>query len=274
MLTSAFAAFSEASGQLEASYRSLEQLLIAEVTRQRKLEELLARHRRLAAMGEMAAALAHQIRTPLAAGLLYASNAARRDLPPEQRESLLGKAIACLHDLEQLVSDMLQFARGASIAESDFSLAELFAGVENSLRPVVRPGQMLAVDRADPRIRLRGNREALAGALTNLATNSLQAAGPSARVEITARLSGLQVEILVSDNGPGVPAAIRPRIFDPFFTSRPDGTGLGLAVARSVARAHGGDVVLLEGEASGATFALRLPATGACTRQHERTAAA
>ena len=96
-------------------------LLLTDVTEKRKIEDLLARHRRLAAMGEMAAALAHQIRTPLAAALLYATNARRRELAAEQRDALLGKSIGCLHDLERLIGDMLQFARGATLCRSTAS---------------------------------------------------------------------------------------------------------------------------------------------------------
>lgn len=234
-------------------------LLLTDVTGARRIDELLARHRRLAAMGEMAAALAHQVRTPLAAGLLYATNASRRELPPEQRDGLLDKAIGCLHDLERLIADMLQFARGATLAEDRFDLGQLLATVETSLRPIVAQGQSLAVTVPREPVMLSGNREALAGALINLATNALAAAGRDARVEISARTTGLQAEVLVRDDGPGVPAALRERIFDPFFTSRPDGTGLGLPVARSIARAHRGDVVLADAAAGRTTFALRLP---------------
>lgn len=243
-------------------------------TTERKLVELLARHQRLAALGEMAAALAHQLRTPLAAALLYASNAARPGLAPEQREKLLGHTVSCLQDLEQLIGDMLQFARGARFTGSDFSLDDLLGCVETSLRPSVGPAQSLDIARLQSTVRLHGNREALAGALLNLATNALQAAGPRAAVSIHARLLPAHVEIVVADNGPGVPAAIRARIFDPFFTSRSEGTGLGLAVARSVARDHQGDIALLHDTAPGATFVLRLPIAGDAGNQEPRTAAA
>ncbi len=236
-------------------------LLLTDITESRRIEDLLARHRRLATMGEMAAALAHQIRTPLTAGLLYASNASRPELPAEQRDALLGKAVACLHDLERLIGDMLRFARGATLAGQRFGLLELLVCVDDSLRPLVGTDQALVVRRPDRDVILTGNREALAGALINLGTNALQAGGPSASVAISARVTGLQVEIRVCDDGPGIPEPLRERIFDPFFTSRADGTGLGLPVARSIARAHHGDVLLLESAAGRTAFALRLPVT-------------
>jgi two-component system sensor histidine kinase FlrB len=251
-------------------------VLLTDITDRRRIEELLARHRRLAATGEMAAALAHQIRTPLAAALLYATNASRHELPGEQRDGLLAKAVTCLHDLERLVGDMLQFARGASLSGTRFTLNELLDGVETSLRPIVLGGQRLTIDGPAQDVTLAGNRETLASALINLATNALNAAGAGAEVQIVARAAGLQAEIIVVDNGPGIPAELRERIFDPFFTSRANGTGLGLAVARSIARAHRGDVTLVDATAGGTTFALRLPlAAGQATldSQHRDAAA-
>lgn len=234
-------------------------LLFTDVTEHRKVQELLARHRRLAAMGEMAAALAHQLRTPLSAALLYTSSAARPELPADRRGALLDKATRCLHDLEQLIADMLQFARGASAADSRVEIGELLEGLRTALQPMLRQGQSLHCEPPAESLAVAGNREALTGALLNLANNALQHAGPAARVEISVARKGLDVELRVRDNGPGVPAAHRDRIFDPFFTSRPDGTGLGLAVVRSVARAHKGDALLEADAGPGACFLLRLP---------------
>jgi two-component system sensor histidine kinase FlrB len=207
----------------------------------------------------MAATLAHQVRTPLAAALLYATNAAQPGLPDTQRDSLLARTVTCLQELEQLVGDMLQFARGANLPGARFTLRELLDGVDNALRPILLPDQELSIEGPDAEVTLTGNRETLASALINLANNALDAAGASGHVQIVARESGLQAEIFVVDDGPGVTAEVRERIFDPFFTSRSDGTGLGLSVARSIARAHRGDVVLVDGSPGGTTFALRLP---------------
>lgn len=241
-------------------------LLVTDVTEQKKLDEILARHRRLAAMGEMAATLAHQVRTPLSAALLYTSNAANPALPATRREELLERAAGCLQNLEQLVSDMLGFARGAGSSDGPVDLSDLLAAVESAAGALVRPGQDLCIHAAATPLRLTGNREALAGAILNLVTNAFQSSGPAARVEIACERRGLFVEIHVRDNGPGVPEHLRERIFDPFFTSRPDGTGLGLAVVRSVAEAHGGTIQVGDNLPAGASFTLRLPFGRAATR--------
>lgn len=293
-LESAFAAFTSASDRLEAAYGSLEAEVVAlqqalastiaerdaawQTVRERQLDAVLSRHQRLAALGEMAATLAHQIRTPLSAALLYASNAANAALPMSRRDELLGRAIGCLHNLEQLVSDMLGFARGAAASNAPVALADIALAVTNSAPALVRPGQQLDVAPTPESAVVCGNREALVGAVLNLATNALQAAGPSARVSIGSRIAGPFAEIRVTDNGPGVPAALRQRIFEPFFTSRPDGTGLGLAVVRSVAEAHGGDIRLEATDSQnagqpGACFVLRLPLAAGVGQLREHQAA-
>ncbi len=247
-------------------------LLLTDVSEHRKIQELLARHQRLAAMGEMAAALAHQIRTPLSAALLYTSNASHTELNAEQRQAMLDNATSCLHDLEQLISDMLQFARGANQSESRFDLSDLLDTLTTSLAPIKKAGQQLDIEKVTTSTRLTGNKEALAGAILNLATNAFQAAGSQARVEITTAITPLQIEIQVSDNGPGVTPEIRDKIFKPFFTSRSDGTGLGLAVAQSVVRAHGGEIVLKDNPSGGAQFIVRLPVSNCIKTDLKATA--
>lgn len=234
-------------------------LLFTDVTEPRKVQQLLARHRRLAAMGEMAAALAHQIRTPLSAALLYTENAARAGLTDEKRQTQLAKASRCLHDLEKLIADMLGFARGAGAAQTPLRVADLLDSLRTALAAVTDTGQSVSFPELDDNLQIAGNREALGGALLNLAMNALQHGGPQARVEVRVEVRGARLQISVQDNGPGVPADYRERIFEPFFTSRPDGTGLGLPVVRSVARAHGGDVVLDAAAGPGARFVLHLP---------------
>jgi len=244
--------------------------------RERELDAVLARHQRLAALGEMAATLAHQIRTPLSAALLYASNATNAALPAARRDELLGRTIGCLDNLEQLVGDMLGFARGAAASDAPVGLPEVFGALANSATALVRPGQQLDC-RPAPDAVVCGNRAALVGAILNLVSNALQAAGPAAAVQVEGAIDGGNVEIRVADNGPGVPEALRQRIFEPFFTSRPDGTGLGLAVVRSVAEAHRGEIrVEAAGGPSdrpGARFILRLPLAAGVGALREHQAA-
>ncbi|MCC5793143.1 MAG: HAMP domain-containing histidine kinase [Chromatiales bacterium] len=222
-------------------------------------DELARRHQRLAALGEMAATLAHQVRTPLSAALLYALNARQQGLPAAQRDLLLDRTVACLHDLERLVAGMLDFTRDARLGQQKLSVAALLESVEYSAGALLKPGQQLTIKQPRDALTLDGRREALAGALLNLLSNALEASGPGARVTLTACRGPVNLELRVSDNGPGVPELIRERIFDAFFTARRDGTGIGLAAARTVAQAHGGQLTLEESGPSGSTFLLSLP---------------
>lgn len=283
-LQDALQSFSSASERLETAYARLEAEVgslksalattaderdsaLAQSTRvstqQRKVDAALSRHQRLAALGEMAATLAHQIRTPLSAALLYTSNAANPAIPQPRRDELLSRAIGCLNNLEHLVGDMLGFARGAVASNTPVELTDIAVATENAAVALLRPGQKLEVQPPPAEAIVCGNREALVGTLLNLITNGLQASGPSAVVSVSFSVSGNHAELRVSDNGPGVPPGLHNRIFDPFFTSRSDGNGLGLAVVKSVARAHGGDVHVENNPLQGASFVLRLPLAAA-----------
>jgi two-component system sensor histidine kinase FlrB len=226
-----------------------------------RLRDLLERQQRLSTLGEMAARLAHDVRTPLAAALLYASRLGKDGIADADRKELAGKVVGRLRHLEGLVADMLAFARGAGGTLVRCDVGALLESVAQSLVPRLTESARVTIRTHAPGLAVRGNPEALVGAILNLANNALDAAGPEARVEIEARECGGRAEIRVRDNGPGVPPEVRERMFDPFFTTRTGGTGLGLAVVRTVALAHGGAIELESGD-GGACFCLRLAADG------------
>jgi two-component system sensor histidine kinase FlrB len=262
-LTDAFQAFNTLSGALEASYRDLETQvarLNAELAEAR-LERL--RQERLATLGEMAARLAHDVRTPLSAALLYASRLGLDGVSDDDRREIATRIVKRLKHLEGLVADMLAFARGGGGILARCDVSALLESAAQSLASRLQGGARLTIRTLAPGVAVVGNAEALVGAIVNLATNALDAAAGTVAplVEIEASRAAGSAFIRVRDNGPGVPAAQRARIFEPFYTTRPGGTGLGLAVVRAVALAHGGSVRIEDG-ADGATFALELPAVG------------
>jgi two-component system sensor histidine kinase FlrB len=236
-------------------------VLITDLTSTRALQEQLARHQRLSSLGEMAASLAHQVRTPLATALLYVSHLNRPQLDEAERLRVAEKILSRLRHLEHLVKDMLVFARGDALCQERIVLTPLLNEIQQALEPQLQAsGCGLTLDARVGDAELLGNREALAGALLNLATNAIQACGTGGEIHLAAaRTSDGKVEIRVRDNGPGIPAELQERIFEPFFTTRADGTGLGLAVVQAVTRAHAGDLLLESAPGSGTTFCLRLP---------------
>jgi two-component system sensor histidine kinase FlrB len=246
-------------------------VLINDVTETRGLQELLAREQRLSAIGRMAASLAHQIRTPLAGALLYLSQCRAR-WERDQQAALLEKGIERLRHLDRLVKDMLVFARGTGPGER-VRIADLFRAVHDAAAAVRPANAHLVIDGTDSLVELDGNRTALTAALTNLVTNAFEAS-PQVVVQLKARLCGGRVELTVDDNGPGIAASIRSRVFEPFFSTRPAGTGLGLAVVKTVAEAHGGELALDSDPAYGTRFRLDLPHAGARTETALPSAAA
>jgi len=242
-----------------------EVVLLADVTESHLMQVLLTRQQRLLTMGELAAGLAHQIRTPLAAALLYASQMTLPGRSPEDLARCAEKTVGSLKQLDKLVNDMLAFAHGGAAREA-VSVSALLEQVAQWLRPALRRGVRLTIRTQAPDLMVRANAPSLVSAVLNLATNALQAATADLDLELLARrAAGGRAQIVVSDNGPGVPAHIRARIFEPFFTTRARGNGIGLAIVKSVVEAHHGSVSLAEapcGAPAGATFIIDLPAEG------------
>ena len=242
---------------------SLKIILLTDVTETRALQELAARNQRLSAIGKMAASLAHQIRTPLAGALLYLSQCrSRRD--DRERSKLLEKGIERLRHLDLLVQDMLVFARGKGPGER-VRVADLFKAVHDAAMAVKPPNAHLVIHGSDVLVELDGNSTALTAALTNLVNNAFESA-PDVVVTLKAKLRGDRVEFTVRDNGPGIAPSIQSRVFEPFFSTRPAGTGLGLAVVKTVAEAHGGDLALHSEGGRGTRIDINLPRTAPVDR--------
>jgi len=235
-------------------------VLLHDVTETHRLRAQAERHERLAAMGEMAAQLAHQLRTPLAAALLYAGNLENPDLPEASRIPVARKTVGRLKHLDRLIQDMLLFARGEVLGRETFPVAELLAEAGHTFEPLARDRNVeFRIDPEAADVRLTGNRKALAGALTNLVENAFQAVEQGGRVTLASRRAGELLLLTVRDDGRGMPADVVARLFEPFFTTRSEGTGLGLAIARGVARAHGGAIDVRSESGSGTEFVISLP---------------
>lgn len=237
-------------------------LLITDVTEIRQLQDKVNQQERLVAMGEMAASLAHQIRTPLASAMLYASNLKRDDLVEPDRQRFCEKIQSRLGHLEHIVNDMLLYARSNTTGvEERFRINDLMLDVEHTIDAKLLESETFYQYQDETNnIELSANRQMLLSALTNLCVNAIQAMSGKGNLSIISRLADSQhIELLVCDNGPGIPEAKLKHIFDPFFTTRAEGTGLGLAVVRAIIHAHKGEVLIDSHVDGGTTFLLRLP---------------
>ena len=235
-------------------------LLIHDVTAAHRMKTELERNQRLAAMGEMAASLAHQLRTPLAAALLYTSNLGQPGVNDDARARFSEKATGQLRRLERLIQDVLLFARGESIGRDVIPAGDLLLEAAQTVEPLMREHQLefSAVDHCEQSI-LVGGRKALFGALINLLENAMQATPAGGKICLTGKRQGDVLSYVVRDSGPGVTREAQTRIFEPFFTTKGQGTGLGLAIAVGVARAHGGAIDLFSEPGDGAEFVMTLP---------------
>lgn len=243
-------------------------VLLHDVTEAWRMRVEKARHERLASMGEMVASLAHQLRTPLAAALLYTGHLANAQLMPADRAKVSERALERLRHLEKLIQDMLIFARGEALGRESFAICELVRELAHTIEPVAqRRGVVFEADCSAGSARLFGNRKEISGALTNLLENALQAVGEGGHVRLMAEQGAAEAVFQVSDDGRGIPLDLQARLFEPFFTTRADGTGLGLAIARGVARAHGGDIALVSSPGAGTVFTFQVPLLGARAEQ-------
>lgn len=233
-----------------------EVLLLADVTDSRRMSELRQRNERLTAIGEMTAEFAHQVRTPLASAMLYAS---QLDRTTASNARVADKITGGLHDLKRMVNDMLGFAAGARRSLQRVNVQDLLDDVRQTIEGQLGSDTTLRVSVTDGALAVAANKDALKGALLNLVTNADQAGAGRANILLHGHHFSDSIYLCVTDDGPGVADDIRTQLFDPFFTTRPQGTGLGLSVVQAVAAAHNGDVAVSTSN-SGTCFTIQLPA--------------
>jgi len=237
-------------------------ILLTDLTETREMQNNMAHMQRLSALGKMVASLAHQVRTPLSAAMLYAANLKNKAMPEHSRVRFHDKLMARLKDLEQQVNDMLMFARSDNgQLASELSLQEILTEVRASSDAMLGQHEAhLSVTLPDPDLLIMGNRTALSGAITNLIHNAIQAKPTGLLMHLVAKRHGEnEVEISLVDNGPGISIKQQQQIFEPFYTTKSQGTGLGLAVVQSVAKSHNGQLTLLSKLGQGSCFSLILP---------------
>ena len=274
-LTVAFERFAAATARLEGEYTALQGrlatltaeleekngLLAESLERERRLEAEALRASRLAAMGETAAMLAHEIRNPLGAMELF-TGLLLQDLHDRPEAQHLAQQVARgIADLNHLVTNLLEFTRTQTAATSVIDCCAL---IEEALRYTTDVGatERVAVERryAAPAVQALADPHLLRPVLLNLLRNAVQAMGPGGTLTVSAARDGERVRLAIADTGPGIAAAQREDIFRPFFTTRARGTGLGLTVARGLVTAMGGELSLARDVGRGATFVVALPA--------------
>lgn len=236
-------------------------IMITDLTETRLLQDKLGNMQRLSSLGRLVSKLAHQIRTPLSAAMLYGANLKNKKLSTNDRSNFQDKLMSRLQDLEQQVNDMLLFSKsGKQQVVEPLSINELITDSVNGVEALVtQANAKITLSLCNDDCEILGNKRALNGAIENLIHNSLQVIRQGAEITITTYCQNEYAYICVQDNGQGIEKDLASKIFEPFYTSRAQGTGLGLAVVKSVANAHQGDVRLVSKPGEGAHFCIHLP---------------
>ncbi|HMV69003.1 MAG TPA: ATP-binding protein [Myxococcota bacterium] len=238
---------------------SMAALVLSNVESFRKLEE----EHRLAALGTMAAGLAHEIRNPLT-GLKGAAQVLEEEPMTDGARDMLQVIVDEVHRLDHVVTRFLDFARPLVLHRAPDSIHRLVHHTVALARAGAPPGVEIVID-ADPDLpRVDLDAARVTQVLLNLVTNALHAVGDEGSVVVrTRRVIGRagrdEVEVSVTDDGPGLSPEVMSQLFTPFFTTRPGGTGLGLAICKRIVALHGGQLEALAAPERGATFVVRLP---------------
>ena len=251
--------------ELEKTARSLQEKteeLRHSYAELRLVQNELVTKKQLAAVGELAAAIAHEVRNPLAVIVNAVAGLRRTAVRDEDRTMLLGIVDEEAARLNRLVTDLLRFARPVSVKRSPVSLLEL---ANRSRSSAMLDGHQIVVQMDDdPELNTVWVDPSLFRLVfDNLVENACQAMKMGGTVQILVHRGQLRgeaaVRIEIADSGGGMEQGVRERALDPFFTTRPSGTGLGLPIVHRIIEAHGGEIHLESEEGQGTTVTLLLP---------------
>ena len=227
----------------------------------RRLAGELEEKSRLAALGSFAAAIAHDIRTPLTSVQMNVQMLRRKvRLPPDDMEHF-DIALEELRRLDDHVKELLDYAKPLALHRETIELRDVADDAARVIEPLLGERQQtLAREHGDDVPPVAVDPQRLRQVLWNLLDNAAKASPEGATIALRTRRDGDHVAIDVVDHGAGIAPADLARIFEPFFTTRPDGTGLGLAICQKVVRGHGGDIAVRSQPGEGSTFTIVLPA--------------
>lgn len=234
-------------------------ITLSDITASRDYEKAKEHEKRLVSIGTMTAQLAHQIRTPLSSAILYTEHLKNIPNLDARSQNWVRRLQECHSSIEQQIQDLLLFTKGSSIEPEFVDMEYWCSQLIQRAQPYAE--SYSALFQVNNQLHNRESSihgESLIGALLNLVINALQAEA----CEIYLTLSSMDdagIQIVVEDNGKGMPEEVKAHAFSPFYTTKAQGTGLGLAVVFAVVKAHGGTVFLESAEGLGTQITISLP---------------
>jgi two-component system sensor histidine kinase FlrB len=236
-------------------------ILLTDQTETRRLQAELSRHERLTALGKMVSTLAHQVRTPLSSAMLYGSHLLNSTLSESQQKQFTQKLLNRLHEMERQVRDMLLFVKSDIVLNDQITLADLQKLLSEAMEMSLQHHEITCeweIDNKDCQIRC--HKDALIGALLNVINNSIQAMEEKGHLNIVfASDENGMLSIMIKDNGVGINEEDKHKLHELFYTTKPQGTGIGLTVVDTVVKSHGGKFDLLPHHPKGVCAKLALP---------------
>ena len=235
-----------------------------DISEQLRMEQRLAQQERLAALGRLAAGLAHEVNTPVTGIASYAQLLKELTAPGDPRAPLVEKLEEQAFRVARIVTNLMELARPTGFERQLVDVAAVAREEVVRMRSDAESGGIAVNCSATTEATANGNRVQLELVMHNLLRNALQATPRGGHLDVAVSSAGDTVAIEVTDSGPGIPPELVERVFEPFVTSRQGrgGTGLGLAITRDIVRAHGGAIAVARSTAEGTVLRVELPAAG------------
>ncbi len=227
----------------------------------RRLVAELSQRRALAAVGEFAASLSHEVRNALTSVQIDLERVDERTEDAKNRD-LVARALVHVRRLDAAVTGSLRIARSGNLTAQKVNLRDVLREAIRIAEPsFTSSSTRLTTNGCDPDFTVRGDPDALHQLFLNLLLNAQQALSPGGETTVSARTAGDRVVVSIADSGSGMNSEQVARAFDPYYSTRPKGTGLGLPIALRIAAAHGGELTLHSAPGIGTTVEVSLPAT-------------
>lgn len=236
-------------------------IIVRDVSTVKKLEALAARHDRMQELGDMIATIAHEIRNPIG-GIRGFASLLHRDLQEQPKlQEMAQHIIHGADSLNRLVTNVLNFARPTQLRLEPIDLNQLVEELRQHVQadPSLSPSIMIECHPFSTELKALIDPQLIQSALLNLVVNAIQAMPEGGKLTLEIKQKGESALIQVADTGTGIIEENMPKLFTPFFTTRPDGNGFGLAEVKKIVQAHGGTIAVASKEGKGTTFTVYLP---------------